>query len=57
MDLHQRDQRIAIMLELLVADPRDVAELRERRRAQNGDAVDGGIVQHDIGGYATLSLL
>ena len=31
--LHQRDQLIAVMLKLLVADARDLAELREARRA------------------------
>ena len=32
--LHQRDQLITVMLELLVADPGDVAELGQRRWAR-----------------------
>ena len=37
----QRDQLLAVMLELLVADTGNVAELVERRGARRGDAVDG----------------
>src|SRR5690348_2122754 len=51
---YQSDQLVAVMLELLVADPGDAAKLVERRRAHGGDAVDGGIVQHDIGRHAPL---
>ena len=43
------------MLELLVADAGDVAEFVERRGPRGGDAVDGGIVQHDIGRHAALA--
>ena len=52
---YQRDQLVAIMLELLVADAGNVAKFVERRRARGGDAVDGGIVQHDIGRHASLA--
>src|ERR1700693_4847576 len=52
---HQRDQRVAIVLQLLVADAGDAAELVERRRAHAGDAVDRGIVQHHIGRHAVPS--
>src|SRR4051794_7491775 len=45
----QRDQLVAVMLELLVADAGDVAELVQRRWARGGDAVDGGVMQHHIG--------
>src|SRR6266568_2188409 len=44
--LYQREQLVAIVLELLVADPGDAAKLVERRRAHRGDAVDGGVMQH-----------
>src|SRR5580704_835580 len=46
---HQRDQRLAIVLELLLADAGDAAKLVERRRAHAGDAVDRGAVHHEIG--------
>src|SRR5258707_15815827 len=40
------------MLQLLVADPGDAAKFVERRRAHRRDAVDGAVVEHDIGRYA-----
>src|SRR5258705_13784684 len=40
------------MLQLLVANPGDAAKFVERRRAHRRDAVDGGVVQHDIGRHA-----
>src|ERR1700733_154832 len=43
------------MLELLVADAGDAAKLFQRSRAGGRDAVDGGIVQHDIGRHAALA--
>jgi hypothetical protein len=39
--LHQRNQLFAVMLELLVADTGNAAELFERSRARGRDAVDG----------------
>ena len=52
---HQCEQFVAVMFELLVADSGDIAEFVERRRTCGGDAVDGGIVQHDIGRDAALA--
>src|SRR3954462_12230947 len=53
--LYQRDQRLAIMLELGVADAGDAAELVQGGGANRGDAVDGGVVQHDISRHAALA--
>src|SRR5260363_43669 len=43
------------MFKLLVTDPGAVAKLPERGRPGAGDAIDGCIVQHDIGWYTTLA--
>ena len=47
--IHQRNQFVAIMFELLVADAGDTTELLERRRTRGRNALYRGIVQHDIG--------
>src|SRR5580692_1261070 len=52
---HQRYQFVAIMFELLVADAGDAAELLRSRWARCRDAVDRGVVQHDVGRHATLA--
>src|SRR6266852_4279586 len=53
--LHERDQLVAVMFELLVADAGDATELRECRRTRRRDAVDRGVVQHDIGRHTALA--
>src|ERR1700739_3771942 len=53
--LHQRDQFVAVMFELLVADTRDIAQLRRRDGWRCRDGIDRGVVQHDIGRDAALA--
>src|ERR1700733_10935981 len=46
---HHCDQFFPVMFELLVADPGHTAELVQCRRARTRDAIDGRVVQYDIG--------
>ena len=43
------------MFELLVADAGDATELRQRCRTRRRDAVQGCIVEYDIGRHAALA--
>src|SRR4051812_20298223 len=52
---HHCDQLVAVMLELLVADAGDAAELVQCRRPRTRDAVDRRVVQYDIGRHAALA--
>src|SRR6185437_14246348 len=52
---HQPQQLLSIMLQLLVADAGDAAKLVEGHGPHAGDAVDGGVVQYDVGRYTALA--
>src|SRR5882724_1942751 len=53
--VHQCEQFVAVMFELLVADAGDATELCQRCRARRRDAVQGCIVEYDIGRHAALA--
>src|SRR5712671_3950480 len=53
--VHQCEQFVAVMFELLVADAGDTPELCQRCRTRGCDAVQGCVVEYDVGRHATLA--